>query len=148
MFKFKFDALLKYRIQLEEACQQEFARAKEKWEEEYTKLEEYYERWKKLIHRWREIQKESISIRKIELYPIYMEKFKGEIGRQTERVRQTMQEMEEKRTKLLGMRKEKKMMESLREKSLQEYNFTMAKQERKFLDEIVTQRYRFKGKKQ
>ena len=38
------------------------------------------------------------------------------------------------------------LMEKLREKSLQEYNFTMAKQERRFLDEIVTQKFQFKGK--
>lgn len=148
MFEFKFKAVLNYRRQLEEVCQQEFAQKKNTWINELQKLEELYELWKKYITEWRSIQKGTISVWALELYQKHMLTLKDEIENQAERVRQCVQAMEEQREKLLQAVKDKKVIEKLEEYHFTEYSRQQRKKETKFLDDIATQRFNIKGPQQ
>ena len=147
MFQFKFEPILNYRKQIEDTCQQELARSKKKWEKEREKLEKYYELWEKCIEEWRRIQKDSVSVLEVDLYQKYMVRLKREVREQTERVKSCFKKMEKKRDELLNARKDKKIMEKLEEYHFVEYNKDMSKREKKFLDEVATQRFNLKGYK-
>lgn len=145
MFQFKFESVLNYRRQIEDTCQQDFAISKNQWETETRKLEDYYELWKKCLFEWRGIQGDSVSIREIDLYQKYMLRLKSEITKQAERVKDCLQEMEEKREILLGAIKDKKMMEKLEEYHMTSYRRDQANREKKFVDDIATKRFNYKN---
>jgi len=147
MFKFKFAPILNYRKQREETVQQEFAASKELWTQERLKLESYYASWKRNMNQWRDNQHGVLSIQELDLYRTYFLNLKSQIDHQIKKVRQCVEEMEKRRLLLLDARKEKKRLERLQEKHLDEYACEQKKKEQKFLDEIATQRFMIKGRK-
>jgi len=136
---------LTYRKQLEDVCQQDFARSKRVWEEERSVLERYYEHWKHRMEQWRERQKGLLSTCELDLYHKYMLGKKVEIRQQAEKVKQCFEDMEQKRERLLSARKEKKIMEKLREQHLADFTAGKSGKEKKFLDALATQSFNFKG---
>lgn len=147
MFRFKFEAILNYRKQIEDACQQDFARSKKQWEKEREKLGRHYELWEKSMEEWRATQKDSVSILEVDLYQKYMVRLKREVREQLERVRDCLEKMGKKRDILLNARKDKKIMERLEEYHFTEYSKDRSKKEKKFFDEVATQRFNLKGYK-
>jgi len=141
MYKFKFKSILKYKKQVEDAQQQIFAVSKNKWLIERDKLEVCYERWLKYIDDWREAQKGSLSIIEVDLYQDYMMALKQQMRAQSEIVKSCVDELDKKRLILLEAVKERKTLEQLEEKSLNEYLDRHKKIERKFLDEITSIRF-------
>ncbi len=145
MFQFKLQTLLNYRRQREETFQQEFAEIKQTWEEQRETLKKYHDQWKECIDGWRSIQNESLSILEISLYQKYMLRLKHEIIQQADKVKDCLQKMDKMREILLSARKDKKIIEKLQENHLNEYRMDQLKKEKKFLDEVATQRFNLKG---
>ncbi len=141
MYEFKFETILKYKKQVEESLQQDFAAAKQRWSIERDKLEACYERWQKYIHDWREAQKGTLSIIEVDLYQDYMVALKQQMTAQSEVVKSCVVDMDKKRSLLLEGVKERKTLEQLNEKYLGEYLEHHKKLESGFLDDIATIRY-------
>ena len=141
MYQFKFETILKYKKQVEESLQHDFAASKKKWTVEKDKLEACYERWQKYIQDWREAQKGTLSIIEVDLYQDYMMALKQQMTAQSEVVKSCFEEMDKKRDLLLQGVKERKTLEQLDEKYLTEYLERHKKIESGFLDEIATIRY-------
>ena len=141
MFQFKFKAVLDYRRQIEDTCLQAFAQSKKEWEKQLRRLEQDYECWKKCLEEWRGLQEDTVSILQVELYQRYMLRLRREITEQAERVKTCLGEMDQKRALLLSARRDKKIMEKLKETHFMAYSREQAKKESKFLDEISTLRF-------
>jgi flagellar export protein FliJ len=141
MYEFKFKTILKYKKQIEESLQQDFAASKKRWTIERDKLETCYERWQKYIHDWREAQKGSLSIIEVDLYQDYMVALKQQMTAQSEVVKSCLEDMDKKRMLLLEGVKERKTLEQLDEKYLSEYLDHHKKLESEFLNDIATIRY-------
>ncbi|MEI6127187.1 MAG: flagellar export protein FliJ [Pseudomonadota bacterium] len=148
MFQFKFKSVLTYRQQIEDVCQQEFAQSKNLWQKEKDKLEHYFALWKKCLDEWRVRQVDGVIILELELYQRYMLRLREEIRRQAEIVKECVRILDEKRAILLNAQKDKKMMEKLKEYHHEEYKAAELKKETKFLDEVATQRFNIKSRKQ
>ena len=141
MYEFKYKTILKYKKQLEEFLQQDFAASKKSWSIERDKLETCYERWQKYIYDWREAQKGSLSIIEVDLYQDYMVALKQQMTAQSEVVKACLVDMDKKRNLLLEGVKERKTLEQLDEKYLGEYLDRHKKLENRFFDDIATIRY-------
>jgi flagellar export protein FliJ len=141
MYEFKFKTILKYKKQIEESLQQDFAASKKRWSIERDKLELCYERWQKYIHDWREAQKGTLSIIEVDLYQDYMVALKQQMTAQSEVVKSCLEDMDKKRMLLLEGVKERKTLEQLDEKYLSEYLDHHKKLESKLLNDIATIRY-------
>ncbi len=145
MYTFKLKAVLEYRRQIEDARQQEFAAVMQVWEREREKLEHYHKSWRACLLEWRSMQEKSVSIASVDMYQKYMLRLRHEINGQAERVKKCVAEVDEKRNILLQAQKERKMMETLEESELLHYRKELADRERKYYDEIATQRFNRKG---
>jgi len=141
MYEFKFETILKYKKQVEESLQQDFAASKKRWSIERDKLEACYERWQKYIQDWREAQKGTLSIIEVDLYQDYMVALKQQMTAQSQVVKACLEEMDKKRSLLLEGVKERKTLEQLDEKYLGEYLEHHKKLENGFLDDVATIRY-------
>ena len=141
MYEFKFETILKYKKQVEESLQQDFAASKKIWSIERDKLEDCYERWQKYIHDWREAQKGTLSIIEVDLYQDYMVALKQQMTAQSGVVKSCVEDMDKKRSLLLEGVKDRKTLEQLDEKYLGEYLEHHKKLESGFLDDIATIRY-------
>ena len=141
MYEFKFETILKYKKQVEESLQQDFAASKKIWSIERDKLEDCYERWQKYIQDWREAQKGTLSIIEVDLYQDYMVALKQQMTAQSGVVKTCVEDMDKKRSLFLEGVKERKTLEQLDEKYLGEYLEHQKKLESGFLDDIATIRY-------
>jgi len=141
MYEFKFETILKYKKQVEESLQQDFAASKNIWSTERDKLEDCYKRWQKYIDDWRKAQKGTLSIIEVDLYQDYMLALKQQMTAQSEVVKACVLEMDKKRSLLLEGVKERKTLEQLDEKYYSKYLERHKKLESGFLDDIATIRY-------
>ena len=141
MYEFKFETILKYKKQVEDSLQQDFAASKKRWSIERDKLETCYERWQKYINDWREAQKGTLSIIEVDLYQDYMVALKQQMTAQSEVVKSCLEDMDKKRCLLLEGVKERKILEQLNEKYLGEYLDRHKKHENEFFDDLATIRF-------
>lgn len=76
----------------------------------------------------------------------HLDVLKDDLDNQIERVIESSKKLEEQRAKLVASMKDKKIIETHKERKLGEFNKLMSDLEAKFMDEIATQRYKT-GKK-
>jgi flagellar FliJ protein len=93
-----------------------------------------------LSEEFRNRQQEIGCIDEIRMYSDFFKRKRGEINTQKERVGQLDMVMNERREDLLEASKDKKMLESLKERKAREFRVEMGQKERKFLDEISIQK--------
>jgi flagellar FliJ protein len=74
------------------------------------------------------------------MYTDFFSRKRGEIKQQKEQIETLDQVMNEKRSDLMEASKEKKVLESLKERRKAEFRMEMAAKERNFLDEISIQK--------
>ncbi len=75
----------------------------------------------------------------------YLTRVDREIGARSAALEHSANDVEEERTELLARRRDRKAMESLLEKRLEEERIERAHAERKFIDELATMRWRPNG---
>lgn len=148
MYEFKFKTILKYKKQIEETLQQDFAASKNKWVLERENLEHCYKRWLKYMDDWRVAQKGTLSIKEVDLYQDYMVSLKQQMTAQSEVVRSCLEEMDQKRLALLESVKERKTLEQLEENGLKAYLDKDKKLEKGFLDELASIRFNMNQKEE
>lgn len=141
MFRFKFATILNYRRQIEHMHQQELARVIQEWQDEKARLEEYQKLWRTCLQQWRCAQEDTVSVQDIELYQRYMVRLREEIRIQMEKVRHCIEVMNEKRSRLLKARTDRKTLEKLNDYEYAKYRAERIRSEARFNDEIATQRH-------
>ena len=137
---FKLEQVLVYRHEMEKLCKQEFATAKQGFEKAHDELLREEERVRELTQEFCNRQQHLVCIDEMRMYSDFFARKRDEIKNQKERVEHLDLVLSDRREELLEATKDKKVLESLKQKKAQEFRQEMNLKERNFLDEISVQK--------
>ncbi len=138
-FKFRLDGLLNYRESVEDMLKKEFSSIQTQLEKEEKKLSEFIKFYMGEIERL--LKKDKFSSSEIGLYRTYFARIK-EIMKERRLVVKRFQEMhQEKQKELLYARKERKVLDLMKEKNIKEHTKLEIKDEQTLLDEFNSNRF-------
>jgi len=137
---FELENVLKYRAEIERMRKQEFAEAKQDFERASDKLcqeEALVEDLSRdFCHRHGELD----SIEDLRMFASFFARKREEIKEQKERVDYLGHVLSDCRMTMLDATKDKKVLESLKEKKAKEFRLAMEQKEQEFIDEIAVQK--------
>lgn len=116
MFKFDMEAVLDYRVQIEEQCQLAFSNAVKCLQSARVVLAELQKERNELIRNFTKIQGKALRADVIQRHFAFIEYLKGNEEEQMTVIRKMEEEANEKRLLLLDAMKKRKVMDTLREK--------------------------------
>jgi len=137
---FELEQVLVYRREMEKLRKQEFAAARQALEQANQKLKREEDVMHLLSEEFRRNQQDIGCIDDMRMYANFFVRKRQEINCHKEHVESLDLAANEKRSDLMGASKEKKVLESLKEKKAAEFKRYMATKERDFLDEISIQK--------
>jgi flagellar protein FliJ len=136
---FGLQQVLNYRQEIERARKIEFAAAKNELETAAGQLQQEEEKSRQLSAELTGKQAAGMLAYEMQLYADFSRKQRDQIQQQRETVDCLGLKMTEKREELLSAAKEKKVLETYKEKQVKAHRLVMAEKERLFLDEIAVQ---------
>jgi len=116
VFKFDMEAVLDYRVQIEEQCQLAFSNAVKCLQSARVVLAELQKERNELIRNFTKIQGKALRADVIQRHFAFIEYLKGNEEEQMTVIRKMEEEANEKRLLLLDAMKKRKVMDTLREK--------------------------------
>lgn len=134
--KFELEQVLGYRRDMEKVRKLEFATSKRNLERANDDLRREEDHANGLSAEFRSRQEELGCIDDIRMYSDCFKRKREDIKNHKERIIHLDIIMNESREYLFEASKDKKILESLKEKKLQEFRLNMQHRERQFLDEI------------
>ncbi|HIJ94437.1 MAG TPA: flagellar export protein FliJ [Desulfuromonadales bacterium] len=137
---FKLERVLIYRCEMEKLRSQEFIAAQQGHELATRELQREEDAVKELTQEFCCCQSELGTIDEIRMYADFFARKRGEIKTKKEQVEQLDLVMNDCRLDLLEASRDKKVLESLKEKNKIEFRKELAHKERNFLDEISIQK--------
>jgi flagellar FliJ protein len=137
---FELEQVLKYRLEVERLRKQEFATAKQGFEHAHDVLKQEEALTEDLSQEFCQRHSEIASIDEMRMYADFFARKREEIKARREHLDQLGQIMNERREDLLDATKDKKVLESLKEKKAQEFRLAMDQKEQSFMDEIAIQK--------
>lgn len=137
---FKLEQVLVYRGEIEKVCKQEFAAAKQGLEKAHDDLIREEGHVNELTQEFCCRQNELECIDEMRMYSDFFARKREEIKTQKELVEQLDRVMNDRREDLLDATKDKKVLESLKQKKFDEFRQEMKQKESNFLDEISIQK--------
>lgn len=140
-FQFRLQQYLGVKEQIEEQKELEYARALRQVEEEKAELRRMVQERQDAIDNMRQALQRNISPVEIRRYNNTIERLKHHILVQEERVKAAEKFAEEKRQELVQAMKDRKALEIVREKALEEFNLEQNLAEQKQVDELVSFKY-------
>ncbi|MCA1743503.1 MAG: flagellar export protein FliJ [Desulfonatronovibrio sp.] len=140
IFNFNLQKILDFRTSLEEKAQQEFARARKKYQEQRYVLDNIkYE----IDQAKKEIKaKKDITQGDIWLWDKYIERLNFDLKHAELRSRELARELSLKRQDLLEKSKDKKIIEKLKVNQKLKFNYEQQKEEQKEFDEMAVVRFK------
>ena len=138
--QFELEQVLRYRLDVERLRKQEFATAKQGFEHAHDRLKQEEELAQNISQEFSQRQSELDSIEEIRRYSDFFARKREEIKTQKKCVVHLGHVLNESRATLLDATKDKKVLESLKEKKAVEYRQEMDKKEQTFMDEISIQK--------
>jgi flagellar FliJ protein len=141
MFKFKLQSVLEYRRNVEERVQGEFSEFKRYLEEQKAVLSALVKERKAFMEDLRSMQRGSIRADDIAALVAYVEVIREKETAQMEVIRKAQDDLEKKRLELIDAVKNRKVMESLREKHEEEYRKHLRETEQKHSDEMAVLKF-------
>ena len=139
-FKFKLQAVLTYRARKEDALKKELAELKIRHEQERQVLEALAQKLTRTQEELKVKQLEELDTGCITLYHSYLAKVQEHLDLQALKVRELLALVCAMREKLIEASKEKRMMEKLYDKSHEEWQQQILKNEQNLIDEVATSR--------
>jgi len=140
-FKFRLQPLLNIKIQLEDSAKNELGKAVQKLEEEKEKGRSLLRHREKYINGLREKSSSVARIEELRSYTMYISSLAKKVEDQNKNIKEASDIVDRYREELIKIVKERKILEKLREKKLNEYLIEMSKDEQKRMDEIVSYKY-------
>jgi flagellar FliJ protein len=137
MFQFDLEAVLNYRLQVEEQCQLSLAEAVKNLQVAMDVLEGLQKEKNDLIRHLVKMQENALTSDVIARHFIFIEFLKSKEEKQEAIIANMQEEVSAKRQDLLEAVKKRKVMEALREKKMAAYVSEMAAKERKQLDDFA-----------
>ena len=138
--QFELEQVLKYRLEMERLKKQEFAVAKQGFEHAHEQLNREEALARDLSREFSHRQGDLASIEEMRRYADFFARKRVEIKAKKEKVDQLGRVMNEQREVLLDATKNKKALESLKEKKASEFRLAMDQKEQSFMDEISIQK--------
>lgn len=138
-FRFRLEALLKYRKLQTNQAQAKLGQAITEWQNQLAVLNTLYEQAEQLADHLREIQQTAITVDELIACHEYGQFLKSSIKQQKEAVHKAEQYCEICREQLSEALKRQKLVEKIKEKRWNQFSEEMLRQEQKELDEIGLQ---------
>ncbi len=123
----------------------EFSDAMEALNAERTTMKALTEEEELLINQWKELAGQVAKVSDFSLYVEYITCVQHSLHNQTAVVDAAEKETRQKRESLLDIVKERKILETLKEKRRLAYEAQIAEQERKTLDEVAILKFKREG---
>jgi flagellar protein FliJ len=137
MFQFDLEAVLKYRVRIEEQCQLALAEAGKRLQCAVDVLEGLQKEKNDLIRHLVKMQEGAITSDDIQRHFTFIEYLKSKEEKQEAVIITMKEEVSSERRNLLEAAKKRKAMEALREKKMAAYDSEMAAKARKELDDFA-----------
>ncbi len=141
MFHFHLQQILNFRRQHEETKEFELAQTRRVLRQEEERLAFFRNRRDQCQQELLGRQKAGVSPGEISIYHAYAEHMKEKIQLQIEALETARKQVEEKKEEVLAARKDRKILDRLREKKHQVFLADSRRQERKQLDEVAVGRF-------
>lgn len=137
---FKLQQVLNYRKEVEKAKTLELAAAKQELESAAERLKREEEHAEQVASELARKQADGIDANELQLYANFFDRKHKQISFQREEVEQLDRKMAEKREILLDAAKDKKVLETFKDRKVAADRKDLSSQERNFLDEIAVQK--------
>ncbi len=136
---FRLQQVLNYRREVEKVRKQELAVARNEFELAARRLKSEEEKAERLSRELKEKETAGILALEFQLYAEFSLKQSSDIKSQRQEVTDLDHKVTEKRDHLMSAAKEKKVLETFKEKTVAAQRMELAAKERNFLDEIAIQ---------
>ena len=136
---FRLQQVLNYRREVEKVRKQELAVARNEFENATRRLKSEEDKAESLARELKEKETAGIPALEFQLYAEFSRKQSSDIRNQREVVSTLNEEVAEKREILLNAAKDKKVLESFKDRTSAAHRVEVAARERNFLDEIAIQ---------
>ncbi|WP_371371260.1 flagellar export protein FliJ [Sporomusa aerivorans] len=140
-FHFRLETLLKFRKMQEEQAQIKLAEANTRLQQEKAILADFEAQLLNTLVLLGKEQETSLTIDTLKSYSLYIDKIKRDIATQQERVEKAVAEHQECLRAMEFAMKQRKLVDNLKDKRLQQYNEELLQEEQKILDELGTQAF-------
>jgi len=141
-FKFKLQSVLDQRQKKEDILKKELADKKLLFEKQKILMESLKSKLSDTRQEFRDRQNERLKASEAAAYISFFDRIGHEIELQTMKLAELVAEVNRAQERLMEAMKEKKIIEKLRDKQMEEYRTEVNRQEQVFIDEISTVRYR------
>jgi len=138
--RFELEQVLKYRVDVERMRSQDFAAAKRDFEHASDRLILQETQMENIANEFCQRHGELDCIEELRMYADFFSRKREEIKDQKERIELLGHVMNDRRETLLNATKDKKVLESLKDKKAKEFRQTMNQKEQAFMDEISIQK--------
>jgi flagellar FliJ protein len=138
--KFELEQVLNYRREIEKVRKIDFVSAKLELEQAHDVLLQHESHVENLTKEFSTCQTQMSNIDELRRYVDFFARKREDIKNQKERIDVLGCVMSDRRDDLLDATRDKKVLESLKEKKAREFKLEMAQKERAFLDEIAIQK--------
>lgn len=137
-YKFSLESVLQIRSNEEKEVLEEFVRLQNRLYEEYREKEDL----EKELNRYLEARTSRRNIQELMMENLYKTDLESKIKLQDEIIDKRKIEVEEARGRLQIAQKDKKIMEKLKEKDLEDYLLELNKKNQKEMDEFAVLRFK------
>lgn len=140
-FRFRLETLLKFRKMQEEQAQIKLAEATDRLRKAQELLNDLQNTLALNLDRLNDEQAGQPTIEKLKTFSYYIDKIKSEIIAQREQVAKETEYRQECLILLEAAIQQRKLVDNLRKKRLEQYNNELLQEEQKILDELGTQAF-------
>ncbi len=137
-FKFELQSLLRLKAQIEDNLKNELGKAIQKLEKEKEKLRKIQEERDECINQANGKAKHGIAVAKLRDYSSYISLLVDKIEQQKENINYAQNNVDRYREQVIKAMQEKKMLEGLKEKKIQEFQKDEIRAEQKLNDEVIS----------
>lgn len=137
-FKFGLQRVLEIKEKFEDEKKNSYAEQKKKLEEENLKLEKLKVDMEQIRTERNSASGESMKIRELSYYGNYIQGLSSMIEVQNTRVEEKEQTVESAREELLEATKDRRILENLKLRSLEQYKYELKQEEDKLTDQFVS----------
>lgn len=141
MFVFKLQKALDNRIESEDEAKRNFLMKKNELDQEKQRLEEIELLILETLEKYKKLKEGTLNLISLKNYENYLKKIKLERTHQEFVVKNCHEALEELKELFIEARKERKMLEKLKEKKKEVYDEELIKEEQKFMEEISNSMY-------
>ena len=138
VFKFRLQSVLNIKKQMEESLQDDLAKAIQAMENEKKVFNELKEERERGLSEVNSEVSSGVTVEKLRNYNAYLSFVKQKISNQAERVKCSKETADKYREELVAAVKERKMLETLKEKQYSQYLKEEEKKQQRIVDEIVS----------